>query len=159
MTGWIAKGTLVIYDYIKRVGMIHGVKLDKSMEGQRLYAVGRGNAKDRGTTTDALHPIEVVSVARVNAKVRFLSTGQMKSLTVDGRGAHNFDYTFYRSEEDFKADHYLWKIMDALRYQSSPVPSAVIIQLGELLGVDMAAGHHVISELGANLDPQAEEKK
>jgi hypothetical protein len=135
LTGWIAKGTLVIYDYIKRVGMIHGVKLDKSMEGQRLYAVGRGNAKDRGTTTDALHPIEVVSVARVNAKVRFLSTGQMKSLTVDGRGAHNFDYTFYRSEEDFKADHYLWKIMDALRYQSSPVPSAVIIQLGELLGV------------------------
>ncbi len=43
--------------------MKNGVKLDKSMEGQRLYAVGRGNAKDRGTTTDALHPIQVVMEA------------------------------------------------------------------------------------------------
>lgn len=131
--------------------MNYGVTLDKTMEGQKLYAVGENNAKERGTSS-ALHPIEVVSVARVNAKVRFLSTGQTKPLTVRGGGPHNFNYTFYRSEEDFKADHYLLKIMDVLRYQNTPISPAVIIQIGELLGVDMTDRHHVVSELGASLD-------
>lgn len=130
--------------------MNYGTKLTKSMEGHKLYAVGRNNAKDRDTTIDDLHPIEVVSVARVNAKVKFLSTGKIKALTVDGRGTHNFDYTFYLSEEDFKAEHYLHRIMDALRYQSTEIPPAVIIKIGELLGVNMTAAHNVVSELGDN---------
>lgn len=124
--------------------MNYGIKLNKSMEGHKLYALGRNNARDRGHTIDTLHSIEVVSVARVNAKVKFLATGQVKTLTVDGRGAHNFDYLFYRSEEDFKADHYRWKIMDELRYPSSDIPPEVIIKIGELLGVDMTISHNVV---------------
>lgn len=132
--------------------MNYAIKLDKSMKGQRLFAVGRGNSRDRSAKTDGLHPIEVLSVARVNAKVLFLSTGQTKSLTLDGRGTHSFDYSFYRSEDDFKADHYLWKIVDALRYQNTTIPPEMVIQIGERLGVDMTAAHHVVSELGARLD-------
>ncbi|RDE60944.1 hypothetical protein [Aeromonas veronii] len=132
--------------------MNYGIKLNKSMEGHKLYAVGRNNARDRGKTIETLHSIEVVSVARVNAKVKFLSTDQIKTLTVDGRGAHNFDYSFYRSEEDFKADHYLWKIMDTLRYQSVEIPPAVIIKIGELLGVDMTTSHNVVGEPGVGLE-------
>ncbi|QJT41260.1 hypothetical protein E4188_22440 (plasmid) [Aeromonas media] len=121
--------------------MSYEIKLNKSMEGHKLFALGINNARDRGQTIVTLHSIEVVSVARINAKVKFLSTGQVKALTVDGRGAHNFNYLFYRSEEDFKADHYLWKIMDALRHQNTEVPPEVIIKMGELLGVDMTISH------------------
>jgi len=125
---------------------MRNITLTKEMKGQRLYALGDSNAKKRDK--NPLYLIEVVSVARVNVVIRFVDSGRELSLTASGMGKANFNYKFYLSVDDFRADHFTNQMIDALRYQRTGVviPAASMIQIGELLGLDMNVDDLVIGE-------------
>ncbi|MEM0550401.1 MULTISPECIES: hypothetical protein [Aeromonas] len=114
--------------------------IDKSMEGQVIYAIGRENAKPR-IGENPLYQVEIVTVAKTKAVVKFLSTGQTKKLSTNGCGDHSFNYSFYRNVQDFQAAHFRVKIVDALLYQHESVSSEVMVKIGELLGLDMDVSH------------------